>query len=95
MATTASKTNTFVPDFDAATERAREANERFAQAGRTITGAYLDGIEKYVDGVAQFERKLSEQAKVEVVSDLLTAHAQLTQDVTKTSVRIARELIAA
>lgn len=95
MATATPKNNTFVPDFEAATERVREANERFAQAGRTITGVYLDGLEKYVDGLAQFERKLGEQAKVEGVSDLLKAHAQMSQDLTKAGVRVARELIAA
>jgi len=83
MATTAS-----TPDFEAATER-------FTAAGRTITSAYLDGIEKYADSVAQFERKLGEQSKVELVSELLGAHAQATQDLTKASVRFARELIAA
>jgi hypothetical protein len=91
---TATKPTNFIPDFEAATERAREANERFAQAGRTITGAYLDGVEKYVDGVTQFERQLGEQAKVEVVTDLFNAHAQMAQDLTKASVRVARELIA-
>ena len=91
---TATKPNNFIPDFEAATQRAREANERFAQAGRTMTGAYLDGVEKYFDGVAQFERKLGDQAKLEVVTDLLNAHAQMTQDLTKASVRVARELVA-
>jgi hypothetical protein len=91
---TATKPSTFTPDFEAATERAREANERFAHAGRTITGTYLDGVEKYVDSVTQFERKLGDQAKIEMVTDLLNAHAQMTQDLTKASVRVARELIA-
>jgi hypothetical protein len=91
----ATKPSNFIPDFEVATERAREANERFAQAGRTITGAYLDGVEKYVDGVAQFERRLGEQAKVEVVTDLVNAHAQMAHELTRASVRIARELIAA
>lgn len=91
---TATKPNNFIPDFEAATERAREANERFVQAGATLTGAYLDGVEKYVDGVAQFERKLGDQTKVDVVTHLFNAHAQMTQDLTKASVRVARELIA-
>jgi hypothetical protein len=95
MATSTTKSNTFIPDFEAATERAREANERFAQAGRTVTGAYLDGLEKYVNGVAQFERQLGDQVKVETVSGLFHAHAQMTQDLTKASVRVARELISA
>jgi hypothetical protein len=91
---TATKPNSFIPDFEAATERAREANQRFAQVGATMTGAYLDGIEKYVDGVTQFERKVGDQVKLEVVTDLLHAHAQMTQDLAKANVRVARELIA-
>ncbi len=95
MATSTSKPKSFIPDFEAATERALEANERLVQAGRTITGAYLDGLEKYVDGLAQFERKLGEQSKVDAVNDLFTAHAQMSQDLTKAGVRVAREFIAA
>jgi hypothetical protein len=86
MATTTTK-NTFVPDLEA-------ASERFAEAGRKLTYAYLDGVEKYVSGVAQFERKLGEQAQAEPVASFLTAHAKLTEDVTKASVSAARELIA-
>jgi hypothetical protein len=95
MATTTPKSNTFVPDFESATERVREANERFAKASRTIGTAYLDGVEKYVDGVAQFERKLGEQSQLEVLTDLFNAHAQVSQDLTKAGVRVAREFIAA
>jgi hypothetical protein len=95
MATTTSKSKTFIPDLEAATERALEANERLAKASRTITGAYLDGLEKYVDGLADFERKLAAQSKVEVVTDLFNAHAQVSQDLTKAGVRVAREFIAA
>ena len=94
MATT-TKPDNFIPDFEAATDRAREANERFTQAGRTMTGAYLDGVEKYVDGVAQFERKLGEQSNVEAITSLLDSHAKLTEDVAKTSISATRELIAA
>lgn len=93
--TTTTKPKTFIPDFEAATERALEANERLAHAGRSITAAYLDGVERYVDGVAQFERKLGAQSKLDVVSDLFTAHAQMSQDLTKASLKVARELIAA
>ena len=95
MATTTSKSKTFTPDFEAATERALEANERLTKAGRTVTTAYLDSVEKYVDGLAEFERKLGEQSKVELVADLFNAHAQISQDLTKAGVRVAREFIAA
>ena len=95
MATTSAKPKSFIPDFEAATERAFEANERIAKASRTITGAYLDSLEKYVDGLAQVERKLGEQSKVEVITDMFNAHAQVSQDLAKAGVRVAREFIAA
>jgi hypothetical protein len=95
MAAGSTKNDTFVPDLEAATERVREANERFAEAGRKVTNAYLDGLERYVTSVAQFERKLGEQSQVESVASVLSAHAKLTEDVTKASVSAARELLAA
>jgi hypothetical protein len=88
------KTNTAVPDFEAATERAREANERLLEAGRKVSTAYLDGVEKYAAGLARFERKVAEQSKVDGIASLLGAHADLTEEVTKVSVSTARELIA-
>jgi hypothetical protein len=94
MAATANKSRTFVPDLEAATERARETNDRMTDAGRKVTSAYLDGVEKYIAEVARFERKLGEQSKVEAVASLLDAHAQLTEDVVTASVSAARELIA-
>ena len=95
MATATPKSKTFIPDFESATERVLEANERLTKASRTIGTVYLDGLEKYVDGLAQFERKLGEQAQVEVLTDLFNAHAQMSQDLTKAGVRVAREFIAA
>jgi hypothetical protein len=95
MATDSTNINTAVPDFEAATERAREANERLLEAGRKVSSAYLDGVEKYVSGLAQFERKVAEQTHVEAVASLLDTHAKLTEDVVKASVSAARELITA
>lgn len=95
MATATAKSKTFIPDFEAATERVWEANERFAKASRTLSTTYLDGVEKYVDGLAQLERKLGEQSKVEAITDLFNAHAQMSQDLTKAGVRVAREFISA
>ncbi len=95
MAATSTESSTFSPELEAATERAREANERIAEAGRRVTTAYLDGVEKCVAEFAAFERKLGEQTKVDAVASLLRTHAQLAEDVTKASVSAARELIAA
>jgi hypothetical protein len=92
---TSTKTNTTFPDFGAATERAREANDRLAEVGRKVTTTYLDGVERYVSTVAQLERKVGEQSKVDAVASLLSTHADLTEEMTKVSVSAARELITA
>ena len=94
MAQTSSKQTPFIPDLEAAGERVREANDRFGEATRKVTGAYLDGVERYVAGITQFERKLAEQAQVEAVASVFNAHAALTDGVTKASVSAARELLA-
>ena len=95
MATTSNKTNTAVPDFEAATERARKTNERLLETGRKVSSAYLDGVENYISGLARFERKVGQQSQVESVASLLSTHAQLTEDVVKANVSAARELITA
>jgi hypothetical protein len=92
---TSSKTNTAVPDVEAATERARKANERLFETGRKVSSAYLDGVENYVSGLAKFERKVGQQSQVESVASLLGTHAQLTEDVVKANVSAVRELITA
>jgi len=100
MATSTSNARTnnarnVTPDLDAAAERIREASDRMTAAGRKITGAYLDGVERYVAGVAKAERKLGEQSQIETFGELLNAHANLTEDVVKAGVAATRELISA
>lgn len=94
MATTNTK-NSFVPDLEAATERARETNDRLTEVGRKMTSAYLDGVEKYAGSVADFERKLGKQSHVDAVASMFETHAQMTEEVVKASVSAARDLITA
>jgi hypothetical protein len=86
--------NGIYPDLDVAGERVREANERFLDAGRKVTTAYLDGLERYVGGLTQFERKLGAQSQVDAVTSLFNAHAKATDEVTSATVSAARELIS-
>jgi hypothetical protein len=96
MATSNSSTQrNATPDLEAAGDRVREANDRFVSASRKVTGAYLDGLEKYATGVAQAERKLGEQSQIEPFGQLLNVHAKLTEDFVKASVSATRELISA
>jgi hypothetical protein len=94
MATATTK-NSFVPDLEAAGERARETNDRLTEVGRKMTSAYLDGVEKYAESFADFERKLGKQTHVDAVAGMFDTHAQLTEEVVKASVSAARELITA
>ncbi len=95
MAAASPKSSTYTPDLEAGTERVREVNERFAAVSRKVTTAYLDGVEKYVSELARYERRLGEQFPAEAVAGVFSAHAKLTEDVTKASVSAARELITA
>ncbi|MHB1571130.1 MAG: hypothetical protein ACYCXW_23900 [Solirubrobacteraceae bacterium] len=95
MATSTKQQSSSTPDFEAVNERVRETSDRMFEAGRKLTGAYLDGVERYVHGLAQFERKLGEQSYLQPVAGVLSAHAKLTEDLTSASVSAARELIAA
>jgi hypothetical protein len=92
---TRTKTDTATPDIEAASEQIREAGDRFVAAGRKVTIAYLDGVERYVAGVAKAERKIGEQSQIDSFGQLLNAHANLTEDVVKASVAATRELISA
>jgi hypothetical protein len=94
MATNTKQDNVY-PDFETAAEQTREAGDKLIEASRKVTNAYLDGVEKYVHGVAQFQRKLGEQSKLEPFSGVLSAQAKLAEDLTSASVTAARDLIAA
>jgi hypothetical protein len=95
MTATSTKSRNFIPDLDAAGEHVRETNDKITEAGRKFTAAYLDGVERYVEGLTKAERKFGEQSQIELVSSLLNAHATLTEDVVKASLSVTRELIEA
>jgi hypothetical protein len=55
MATTSTKTNTAVPDFEAATARVREAIERLLEASRKVSSTHLAGAKWFVAGLTRSE----------------------------------------
>ena len=87
--------NPLIPDIEAATARLRASNKRLAQASRKVSSAYLDGIEKYLLGLAEIERKVAAQTQLEPVAQLIDAHAALTESLTKASISGVRQLILA
>ena len=94
-AKTTEQTFPFYTDFETVVEQTRETSDKLVASSRKLTAAYLDGVEKYVGGVTQFQRKLGEQIKVEPFSGVLNAQAKLAEDLTSAGVAAARELIAA
>jgi hypothetical protein len=92
---TRTKRSTVTPDVNAASEQIRETGDRFVAAGRKVTVAYLDGVERYVAGVTKAERKIGEQSQIDAFGQLLTAHATLTEDMVKAGVAATRQLVSA
>lgn len=95
MDETTTTTSWLNPDFGAASARLHEAGDRILDASRKMTGAYLDGVERSVAGMTDFERKLGDQVQIEPVGTALSAHAKLTDEITSASLSAARELISA
>lgn len=95
MATKTAEAFGLPTDFDNVVEQTREAGDKLVASSRKLTIAYLDGVEKYVGGVAQFQRKLGEQIKLEPITGVLNAQAKLVEDLTSASVATARELVSA
>lgn len=96
MATkTADHTFGVAPDLDTVVEQTREAGDKLVASSRRLTIAYIDGVEKYVGSVTQFQRKVGEQIKLEPLTGLLNAQAKLVEDLTSAGVATARELISA
>ena len=93
MATQTKQASPFTPDFDAAFEQARETGDKLVGASRKVSGAYLDGVEKYAGHVADFQRKIGEQVKVEPFAGVLAAQAKLTEELATAGITAARELI--
>jgi hypothetical protein len=92
---TRTKDSTATPDIDAASDQIRQAGDRFVAASRKVTVAYLDSVERYVTGVTTAERKIGEQSQIDAFGQLLTAHANLTEDVVKAGVAATRQLVSA
>jgi hypothetical protein len=89
----ATQTKTNPNSFDAAFERAGQAQEQFYAAARKAGNLYLDSYEKAVDRALDLELKVAGNAQQEWVKNLIEAQADLTREATTTYVSTARSLI--
>ncbi|MBS1877899.1 MAG: hypothetical protein JST31_00145 [Actinobacteria bacterium] len=86
MATTAATTAPF--------DQFVKLNDQFAEIGSKVGKLYLDGYETAVTEVADFQRKLAEQSKIEGVRDLVNVQADLAVDVAKATTAATRKVLA-
>ncbi|MDQ2894764.1 MAG: hypothetical protein M3Y09_03845 [Actinomycetota bacterium] len=81
-------------DLNGVTEQVTEMNERLAEAGKRAGTVYLDGYEKFVDGVTAFQVKLADQSKNDAVKAVVTTQVDLTRQLASAYASAARGLIA-
>jgi hypothetical protein len=90
---TESRARTNEDGFDEAADRVRDLNERIIEASRKAGNTYLDGYEKTLRGIADYEEKVAESSQVEWLSTLLNAQADFTREIAKATTASARELL--
>ena len=94
MATdTAPTIKPFDVDFEAATERIRELNEKVLAAAKQTGNISLDTYEQTVNSLLDFSQKAAESTKVDWFSALAKSQASVITEVTNAYTKAARELL--
>jgi hypothetical protein len=91
--TNESRARTNEAGFEEAADRVRGLNERIIEASRRAGTTYLDGYEKTLRGIADYEEKVAESSQVEWLSTLLNAQAVFTREIAKATTASARQLL--
>ena len=76
------------------TERVVQLNQRFVEARKGTGNLYLDGYEKFVEGVTSFQQKLAEQSQNDAVKSVVATQADVTRQMASAYTSAARALIA-
>jgi len=83
----------FDVDFEAATERIRELNEKVLAAAKQTGNISLDTYEQTVNSLLDFSQKAAESTKVDWFSALAKSQASVITEVTNAYIKAARELL--
>jgi hypothetical protein len=78
---------------DAAAESLRDVNEQILDFGRKTGATILDAYESTLETVADYQDKVAGTSRVEWISGLAHAQAELTRGVAKVYASTARGLI--
>ena len=90
MATTQTKTT---DDLEQVSERVREYNDKAVDAGKKLSGTFVDTYEKYALTLADASQKAAEATNVEWISAAASAQAGMTRELTTAYASAARELL--
>ena len=80
-------------DFEQASERVREYNDKAVDAGKKLSGTYVDSYEKFVLSLADAEQKAGESTNIEWLATATSAHAGVTREIAKAYASAAREFL--
>jgi hypothetical protein len=94
MATaTAPTIKPFEVDFEAATERIRELNEKVLAAAKQTGTISLDTYEQTVNSLLDFSQKAADSTKVDWFSEFAKSQASIITEVTNAYTKAARDLL--
>jgi hypothetical protein len=88
MAATTTKNQT-----EATSERIRDLNEQILEASKKAGTAYLDGYEKALKSIADYQESVAKQTDVDWISTVVDAQARFTRELTNLYVNTGRELL--
>ncbi|TML06408.1 MAG: hypothetical protein E6G41_07540 [Actinobacteria bacterium] len=91
---TQTKPNPVTDSIETAAERLSELNEKAVANSRKASAAYLNSYENAVVSLADSYEKAAGASRVEWVSTVVTAQADLTREVTKAYASAAREFVS-
>ena len=80
-------------DFEAATERIRELNEKVLAAAKQTGTMSIDAYEQTVNSVLDFSQKAADSTNVDWFSALAKSQASVITEVTNAYTKAARELL--
>ena len=80
-------------DFEQAGERVREYNDKAVDAGKKLSGTYVDSYEKFVLSLADAGQKAGESTNIEWLATATSAHASVTREIAKAHASAAREFL--
>lgn len=90
----ATATKSVPQEFTEAAEQVTLLNNRVLQAGKELGNVYLGSYEDAISGLIATERDLAKRSPVELVSTILNAHADLTDELATAYTKTARETLS-